>query len=193
LRGEVLAESDSSGNVISEYIYFNARRIARRDVSRGNVYYYITDHIGNARVVTNATGGVVEESDYYPFGGERIITDSLDNTYKFTGLERDGEAASVQDHTLHRQYSPSLARWLSPDPIPGAPDSPQSWNRYAYVLNDPLTYVDPLGDTIKPGQTFICIPNPLYTGTIFGCAWDDGCTPGTLEVPLIPGTSTMIC
>jgi hypothetical protein len=57
----------------------NGRRIARRDVSSGNVYYYITDHIGNARVVTNATGVVVEDSDYYPFGGERAITDTLDN------------------------------------------------------------------------------------------------------------------
>ena len=43
-------------------------RIARRDVSTGNIYYFITDHIGNTRVITNSTGGVVEESDYYPLG-----------------------------------------------------------------------------------------------------------------------------
>jgi RHS repeat-associated protein len=188
LRGEVLAESDWGGTLISEFIYFNGRRIARRDVSSGNVYYYITDHIGNARVVTDASGVIKDASDYYPFGGERIITDTLDNTYKFTGMERDGEAASFQDHTLHRQYYPSHGRWMSPDPIPGDPENPQSWNRYAHVLNDPLALVDPLGAT-GYGSTFICIPSPFYQGTIWGCDWREGCTPGTIEVPLIPGKS----
>jgi RHS repeat-associated protein len=143
LNGEVLAESDASGNITSEYIYFGARRIARRDVASGNVYYYLTDHIGSARVVASSTGSVVEESDFYPFGSERVITDSLDNNYKFAAMERDSESAL--DHTLYRQYSASLARWLSPDPQVGKPSDPQSWNRYPYVVNDPLALTDPLG------------------------------------------------
>ena len=80
-------------------------------------------------MVTNATGGVVEESDFYPYGTERVITDNLDNTYKFTGLERDTE--SGLDHTLERQHSPTLFRWLSPDRVSGKTGNPQSWNRYA--------------------------------------------------------------
>jgi RHS repeat-associated protein len=158
-------------------------------LSSGTVHYFVSDHIGNVRIVTDASGVKKEESDYYPFGGERtILTDTLDNTYKFTGMERDGEAAVLQDHTLHRQYYPSHGRWMSPDPVPGSPDNPQSWNRYAYVLNDPLDLVDPLGST-GYGSTFICIPNPAITGPIWGCDWREGCTPGTLEVPLIPGKS----
>ena len=98
ISGDVLAESDSSGTITSEYIYFNGRRIARRDPATGNVYYYLTDHIGSARVVTSSSGGVAEESDFYPFGTERVITDSLDNNYKFAGMERDTESAL--DHTL---------------------------------------------------------------------------------------------
>ncbi|MBI3933318.1 MAG: hypothetical protein HY316_01415 [Acidobacteria bacterium] len=140
--------NDSSGTVLSEYIYFNGRRIARRDVSTGNVYYFITDHIGNARVVTNATGGVVEESDFLPFGTENVITSTLDNNYKFIGMERDFEGTAALDHTLYRQYAPNLARWVSPDPVHGSPENPQSWNRYPYVLNDPMTLVDPLGTSI---------------------------------------------
>ncbi|MGH8459695.1 MAG: RHS repeat-associated core domain-containing protein, partial [Nevskiales bacterium] len=128
LSGQVLAESDLSGNITYEYIYFGGTRIARRTPS-GTLHYYLSDRLGSARVVTTATGGIVEESDFYPFGQERVITDTLDNNYKFTGHERDSE--SGLDHTLHRQYASNLARWHSPDPKPGHPEDPQSWNRYA--------------------------------------------------------------
>ncbi|PYV17041.1 MAG: hypothetical protein DMG21_09650 [Acidobacteria bacterium] len=50
--------------------------------------------------------------------------------------------------TLFRRYSSTQGRWLSPDPAGlGAADpaNPQSWNRYAYVLNNPINFVDPLG------------------------------------------------
>jgi RHS repeat-associated protein len=143
INGEVLAESDWGGTLISEYIYFGGMRIARRDVSTGNVYYFLPDRLGTARVMTNASGTVVEESDFLPFGQERVITDSLNNTYKYTGHERDTE--SGLDHTLYRQYASTQARWLSADPLRGKVVSPQTWNRYAYVANNPLSYFDPDG------------------------------------------------
>jgi RHS repeat-associated protein len=143
IGGQLLAESDTSGNVISEYIFFDRTRIARRDVATGNVYYYLADRLGSARVLTNATGGVVEESDYYPFGVERPITDTLDNKYKFTEHERDPE--SGLDHTHFRQYSCNTGRWLSPDSVRGRPNDPQSWNRYRYAANSPTNAIDPDG------------------------------------------------
>ncbi|MBI4443869.1 MAG: glucosaminidase domain-containing protein [Acidobacteria bacterium] len=144
ISGEVLAESDRSGTIISEYIYFSGQRIARRTPS-GTVHYYLSDRLGSARVMTNSTGGVVEESDFYPYGTERVITDTLDNNYKFTGHERDPE--SGLDHTLHRQYASTTGRWLSPDRVRGKVVNPQSWNRYAYVSNNPCNATDPLGDS----------------------------------------------
>ena len=127
--GQVLAESDLSGTITSEFIYFSGRRIARRDFSTGNVYYFLGDRLGNARVVTNSSGTVVEASDYYPFGQEPVITDTLDNNYKYTQHERDAE--SGLDHTLYRQYASTQGRWLSPDRIRGSKLNSQSWNRYA--------------------------------------------------------------
>jgi RHS repeat-associated protein len=47
--------------------------------------------------------------------------------------------------TLFRLQSPGLGRWLSPDPLGGDNTNPQSLNRYAYVLNNPTTFVDSLG------------------------------------------------
>ena len=142
INGQVVAESDASGNITSEFIFFGNMRIARRDVSSGNVYYFLGDRLGNARVVTNSTGGVMEESDYYPFGQEHVVTGTgAANNYKFTGHERDTE--SGLDHTLYRQYACNLGRWLSPDRIRGRASNPQSWNRYSYVENDPCNNTDP--------------------------------------------------
>src|ERR1700694_5520852 len=70
----------------------------------------------------------------------------MSDAHKFTGDERDSE--SNLDHTQFRQYSPSLGRWMHPDPAGLAavdPSNPQTWNRYAYVTNNPLSFTDPLG------------------------------------------------
>ena len=139
----VLAETDLSGNLIREFVYFNGARVARRD-SAGSVYYFFSDHLGTARVMTNATGVTQQESTYYPFGGEQwAITNTVDNRYRFTGLERDGETGL--DHTQFRKYSPIQARWLSPDPICSNCLDPQQLNRYSYARNDTVNATDPLG------------------------------------------------
>jgi RHS repeat-associated protein len=141
--GSVLAETDLSGNLIREFIYFNGERVARRE-GNGTVYYFFSDHLGTARVMTNATGVTQQESTYYPFGGEqRQIVSTVDNRYKFTGMERDGQTGL--DHTQYREYSSTLARWLSPDPICANCYDPQNLNRYSYVRNDPVNLIDPYG------------------------------------------------
>lgn len=49
--------------------------------------YYVADHLGASRVVTNSSGTVLDDSDFYPFGGERLVVTSSGNSYKFTGKE----------------------------------------------------------------------------------------------------------
>jgi RHS repeat-associated protein len=140
--GSVLAETDSSGNTQNEYIYFSGGRTARRD-SGGNVYYYFQDQIGTSRLIANSSGTVCYDGDYTPFGYEMAYVTTCSQNYKFTGLERDSETGL--DQTLHRKYDSSLGRWLTPDRHRGDPSNPQSWNRYAYVLNDPMIFTDPYG------------------------------------------------
>ena len=85
-----ITESDTSGNLTSEYVFLGRRRIARRDIVSHNVYYYFSDMLGSSNVVATATGGMENESDFYPFGGEAPITQNLANQhYKFEGKERD--------------------------------------------------------------------------------------------------------
>jgi len=77
--------------------------------------YYFADHLGSARVTTSANGSILDDSDFYPFGGERanISTSSPTNNYKFTGKERDSE--SGLDNFGARYYSSSMARFMTPD------------------------------------------------------------------------------
>ena len=144
---DALAETNASGTASAIYIFFGGRRITRVDVPSQVVHYYFSDHLGSANVVTSSTGGIQDESDYYPFGGERAITNSDPNNYKFTGKERDSE--SGLDDFDARYYSSSMGRFMSPDwsavptPVPYAKfTNPQTLNLYSMVADDPESFVD---------------------------------------------------
>jgi RHS repeat-associated protein len=174
--GSVLAETDTSGTTQNEYIYFGGNRTARRDASSGLVYYYLQDQIGTSRVIATSAGTMCYDADYTPFGQELAYTTTCSQNYKFTGTERDTETAN--DHTWFRGYEWNLGRWMSPDPLAGDVTNPQSLNRYAYVLNNPTNFVDPLGlrkpkDEPLPGAA-------AYLGAMGGYG---GCTMDGVDTP----------
>jgi uncharacterized protein RhaS with RHS repeats len=68
-NGEYLMETNGSGAINEEYIYFNGARIARVDRPSGTVHYYFSNHLGSASVITDASGNIVDQTDYFPFGG----------------------------------------------------------------------------------------------------------------------------
>jgi RHS repeat-associated protein len=142
-KGHLLAETDASGNLTNEYIYFGGRRIARREAS-GTVLYYFNDRMQTNRAMTDSTGHVQQMSEFYPFGGEKVITGTLDNRFKFAGKRRDSETGL--DHSPHRMYEQSIGRWLAVDRGRMHLGNPQSLNRYALVLNNPTNLYDALGD-----------------------------------------------
>jgi RHS repeat-associated protein len=150
-----LVESDTSGNVTSEYIFLGGKRIARRDLPSGNVYYYFADALGSSNVVATAAGAIENESDFYPFGGESPVTDGLTNQhYKFEGKERDANTASTSqpqglDYFGARFDSSATGRFMSPDwankpePVPYSKlGNPQTLNLYAFALNNPESSPD---------------------------------------------------
>jgi len=72
-------------------------------------------------------------------------------------------AGTASDGLVNRYYSNAYGRFMTPDPYkgrsggPGDPNNPQSWNRYAYVLGDPVNWVDPAGlDNCAPGDILPC-------------------------------------
>jgi len=106
--------------------------------------------------------------DYLPFGEELAgvagrtasCWSASDTTARFTGKERDTEAANSAmptglDFFGARYSSGAQGRFTSPDPSMSSAkvDDPQTWNRYAYVTNNPLRYVDSDGrDRLEAAQ-----------------------------------------
>ena len=166
----IVGESDLAGNLKTEYVFFGGKRIARRDLSASTVSYYFSDHLNTASVVTDATGTILDESDYYPWGGELQFINNLDNHYKFTGKERDTETGL--DLMGARYYSSSLGRFAKADPLPWIKwqngnnkaqqrfqqyiGNPQNFNQYAYALNSPARFSDPTGLYICSGDKQQC-------------------------------------
>jgi RHS repeat-associated protein len=143
-----VAESDLAGTLKSEYVFFGGERVARRDLlAPTGVSYYFSDHLKTASVITDSSGIIKAESDYYPWGGELQFFNADSNHYKFTGKERDSETGL--DYFGARYYANILGRFVTPDwaekaaAVPYAEFAdPQSLNLYTYVRNIPTSKID---------------------------------------------------
>ncbi len=112
-------------------------------------YWLHSDWLGSARLGSTVGQSASGDQAYGPFGETYDATGSALNV--FTGQTSDmgavAGASPVYDF-LFRQYSATQGRWMVPDPAGMAAvdiTNPQTWNRYAYVGNNPLNNVDPLG------------------------------------------------
>jgi RHS repeat-associated protein len=85
----------------------------------------------------------VEEIAYYPFGEPWSDSSEIYLNHKYTGQERDRETGLYNYGA--RLYDPEIGRFTTPDTIVPDYTNPQSLNRFAYVLNNPLKYTDPTG------------------------------------------------
>jgi RHS repeat-associated protein len=146
--GQLLAGETQKWQYLSNTVY-------------GGIRHYHLDHLGSVRVVTNDAHQSVSENDFYAFGAtptksyqDMNVSDGHIDTMRFTGHQRDflgilnTENTEYLDYMHARYYDPNLGRFLSVDPkldLKRTLRNPQGWNRYAYVLNNPLRYVDPKG------------------------------------------------
>jgi len=85
---------------------------------------------------------VVQETNYYPYGS--VIYDAA-SRFLYTGKELDRSSGLM--YYGARYYDAGLGQWIQPDPLISDLYNPQGLNRYAYVLNNPLKYVDPDGNS----------------------------------------------
>jgi RHS repeat-associated protein len=110
------------------------------------------DGLGSTRQLTDAAGSVAAAYDYDVFGTLKAKTGTADTPFRFTGEQVD-DSTSLQ-YLRARYYDPGTGRFLSRDPFAGLVAVPQSLNRYAYVLNNPLYWVDPWGLCNVEGAAF---------------------------------------
>ena len=107
------------------------------------VEYYHLDALGSVRVVTDDAGQVIARHDFLPFGEEWNPQSTAKEKRLFTGHERDAETGL--DYFGARYYRPQVGRFTTVDPVmnvKGNLVNPKKWNRYAYVLNNPLIFID---------------------------------------------------
>lgn len=126
-------------------------------------YHYHLDHLGTTRRITDDNDVIVGVHDYHAFGPEASggSTERSLSLMKYTGHERDIVDAHPDslDYMMARYYSPTLGRFLSVDPVldvKQATSTPQAWNRYAYVRNNPVRFTDPTGKYTCEGSRQDC-------------------------------------
>jgi RHS repeat-associated protein len=182
--------------VQSKHIYLNEDRIATKYNSEGNentsaekerTYYYHSDHLGSAQVVTNWRGQIHERLEYTPYGelwidwkGGTALEDTT--PFRFTGKEMDAETGFY--YYGARYLDPKTSRWISADPalgdyVPSAPINDEAKKRngnlpgqggvfnyvnlhvYHYAGNNPVKYIDPDGENIiRPIILFVIANMP---------------------------------
>ncbi|MBK6563587.1 RHS repeat-associated core domain-containing protein, partial [Candidatus Amarobacter glycogenicus] len=140
--------------VVKKYYYAGSVRVA--ESSGGVLYYLLTDHLGSTALTLNSSGARQTELRYYPFGAARYNANNQVTTYRFTGQRWDSGTALYFYQS--RWYDPIIGRFLAADTVIPQPENPQNLNRYSYVGNQPLGFIDP------SGHAAIC-----------GTSVDDGC------------------
>jgi RHS repeat-associated protein len=165
-----------------DYIYRGSQMLAAEVPDSTKTRHFHLDHLGTPRLITGNGGVELSRHNYHPFGVE-IMSTSTSSTVttrekkQFTGHERDAESL---DYMHTRFYAPYMGRFLSVDPVltKSAMRSPQLWNRYAYVGNDPMVRTDPTGKDIVlqgcqngGGNSQACKDQTAIAQQAFGKAW----------------------
>jgi RHS repeat-associated protein len=146
IGSDVLSESNLSGTITEDYIYFNGKLASRIDRPSGTVNSFLVDHLGSSRMLVVASGTntlrTEEDLDYTPFGIVAYGTPA--DPHEFTGKERDSESGN--DYFGARYYASTMGRFLTPDSARySGLNDPQSLNLYSYVGNHPTFLIDPEG------------------------------------------------
>ncbi len=124
-------------------------------LSKSQIRYVHLDHLGSIQTITDTTGRVMEVLSFDAWGQRRdaFTWDNAPSSIGrltdrgFTGHEHLDEVSLI--HMNGRVYDPEIGRFVSADPFIQTPWNLQSYNRYSYVLNNPLSMTDPSGYFFK--------------------------------------------
>jgi RHS repeat-associated protein len=139
LGGQVVAELSSTGAWQRGYVYLGSQLLA---IQQSGVYWVHQDPLVKSKRVTNSSGNVVSTLELDPWGGNTSRNNNdVFQPHRFTNYERDLNAS---DEAMFRRYNRWWSRFDQPDPYDGSYNltNPQSFNRYAYVNNDPVNFTD---------------------------------------------------
>ena len=139
---------DAFGQLVAEY--------GAQTEGAGGTKFIQQDSQSSVRTVTNSNGYVIARTDHQAFGeeiGVGVGVRSVDQGYNADPATLQGygstehDTGTGQQHTGFRKLETFAGRWSSPDPSKSSMSvgNPQSFNRYSYVADDPLNFIDPSG------------------------------------------------
>ncbi|HWZ86884.1 MAG TPA: RHS repeat-associated core domain-containing protein, partial [Thermoanaerobaculia bacterium] len=159
-RGSTYTLRDESNRVVTEMAGGSTGpATATLSVTRDNVFlgnllvasyvasppgwlYTASDHLGSPAIVFNQARQAVDSHKFWPFGED---TNTVPPGQRLGYCLMEKEEAAARDYDHARTHDIGLGRFLSPDLVGGHPRNPQSWNRYAYTLGNPMKHFDPDG------------------------------------------------
>ena len=179
-----------------QYIYAGAEPIAvysRTAAGVNTMSYVLEDHQASLSSITSNAGATDVGESFTAFGQRRNPTTwsgapATADLNTIAGLSRQGYTFQTWlgqsmglNHMNGRVQDAILGRFLSPDPYVTDPTNAQNYNRYSYVNNNPLSYVDPSG--------FACVPqNVLTNGDGKSCGGADAIPPNPLDELTVTST-----
>jgi len=140
----------------------NVIQIDRADGSSHDTpTYLLTDNLGSTNIVIDKMGNVEQVLGFDPWGmrlnvGDQSAVNSVTDR-GYTGHEMDDETGLINMNA--RVYDPLIGRFMSADPVLPDAGNMQAFNRYSYVINNPLVYVDPTGNMPAAGGCGIAFRN----------------------------------
>lgn len=177
-KSNLLAETKCDGTPLRDYIYQNGNLIAIKIYGDlAGVYYVISDQLGTPQQIVNTSGAIVWKAAYLPFGQAQVTVETITCNIRFKGQYFDEETG--QHYNINRYYNPMTGRYLTPDPI-GLEGGINLW---AYVLNNPVNWVDPIGLAVL---WFDTSKNTLYVYPDSGSGYEMPATTGNAESNPLP-------
>jgi RHS repeat-associated protein len=161
---------------VTTYYYLGGKLVAQR---KGTTLEYLhQDSLNSTSVVSDDDGVLVSSISYLPYG--EIRSGSVPTDKLFTGQRLDDAGLYYYGA---RYYDPTIGRFVSADPTVPETSNPQAFNRYSYVINNPISAVDPSGlDYIFVGGAGSKITDTWWTDMLIKLNWD----PAKEKVLFIP-------
>jgi len=140
-----IAELDGHLDLKSKYIYTNGMLVGKID-ENDELFQYFHDGLGSITMICDSTGQYQNLYTYDDFGDFRKKSESIPNSYCYTGQERDEEPSGLYNLRA-RYYAAGMGRFTQEDPLLAVLDAEriQEFNGYTYVANNPINLIDPFG------------------------------------------------
>jgi RHS repeat-associated protein len=148
LRGHLIAETNQTGQTLTEYIYLGDQLLSMIKPGE-SVYYFHNDHLRTPQVLTDDTQTVAWKAVYTPFGEAVASVQTVDNPFRFPGQYYDPETGL--HYNYFRYHNPQTGRYITPDPI----GLEGGINLFVYTTNNPINAYDPTGTIRVPGLKYL--------------------------------------